>query len=63
MKKKPSKKNKPKKEKGVADLTNPENKYVLLKVVELTPDQLVNDEYRRKICEQARLEYRKGLNK
>ena len=62
-KKNPAKTRKPKKEKGVMDLKNPENAYVLSKVAKLTPSQLVNDEYRRKVCKQARLEYRKGLNK
>ena len=38
------------KKKGVVDLTDPENKYVLKKISELTPDLLIDDKFRKIIA-------------
>ena len=62
-KKNPAKTNKPKKEKGVMDLKNPENAYVLSKVAKLSPKEFMDDNYLKAFCQNARKEYRKGLNK
>jgi len=51
------------KERGVVDLTDPENKYVLKQIVKLPPELLIDDKFRKNYCKKARLEYRKGLNK
>ncbi len=51
------------KEKGVADLKNPENKYVLTKVVELPIEKFMDNKFLNSFCQNARLEYRRNLNK
>jgi len=50
------------KKKGVVDLTDPENKYVLKKISELTPDLLIDDKFRKNYCNKARLEFRLKFN-
>jgi len=62
MKKNPVKKN-PVKEKGVVDLTDPENKYVLSKFIELPIEKQCDRNFRNDFFKKIRIEYKKRLSK